>query len=45
MNDPGPKKKSTDTEEIPDDNDVQYIEPEAIDSQEPEDLDSDEETV
>jgi hypothetical protein len=45
MHDPNPKKKNSDTEEIPGDHDEQYVEPEAIDTQEPEDLDSDEQRV
>jgi hypothetical protein len=47
MTDPDPKKKKTgtDTEETPVNNESQYIEPEAIDSQEPEDLDSDDENI
>ncbi|MEO8172374.1 MAG: hypothetical protein ABI581_04800 [Sediminibacterium sp.] len=50
MKDPDPKKQTgntedTNTKDIPGDHDEQYVEPEAIDGQEPEDLDSDDERV
>jgi hypothetical protein len=45
INDPDPSKKKKDTAEIPGNDDLPYVEPEEIDTQEPEDLDSDEERV
>jgi hypothetical protein len=45
MTDPDPAKKKTDTQKSQDSNETPYVEPEAIDTQEPEDLNSDEENV